>query len=129
MVNLGAPGQGAYGFVSDLADYRYLDYDVVILFAGDSHRGKPMTFDLTPGVVNHYLWRRQSPIYRMTGYLPVLPMVFREKAMALLAGGAARHRLPRPTMTFTPGLGTRATASALNAAAAIADALDQCWAS
>jgi lysophospholipase L1-like esterase len=122
VVNLGAPGQGAYGLAFDLADYRYLDYDVAILYAGYNDLGNPMTFDPTPGVVNHYLWRRQSVVYRLTGYLPVLPMVFREKAMSLLAGGDLDAAY-RGHVVFRPDLGTRATAAALNGAAAIADAL------
>ena len=34
VVNLGAPGQGAFGFVTDLADFEYLDYDIVCLYEG-----------------------------------------------------------------------------------------------
>ena len=31
--------------------------------------------------------REQSPIFRATGYFPILPLAFREKAMALRSGG------------------------------------------
>jgi len=122
VVNLGAPGQGAYGFSFDLADYRYLDYDVAIFYEGYNDLGRPMAFDPTPHVVNHYLWRRQSPVFRLTGYFPVLPLVFREKAMALRAGGDLNAAY-RGEIAFKPGLAAEATASALAGAATVADAL------
>ena len=122
VVNLGAPGQGAYGFAFDLADYRYLEYDVAILYGGYNDLGRPMTHDSTPGIVNQYLFRRQSAVFRATGYFPVLPVVFREKAMSLLAGGELDAAY-RGQVAFKPGLATRATAAALKSAAAIADAV------
>jgi len=122
VVNLGAPGQGAYGFAFDLADYAYLAYDVVILYEGYNDLGNPMAFDPTPAVVNHYLWRRQSPVFRLTGYFPILPLVFREKAMAIRSGGQldAAHR---GEVHFSPGLAARMTASALTSAASVAETL------
>jgi hypothetical protein len=83
-----------------------------------------MAFDPTPGVVNHYLWRRQSPVFRLTGYFPVLPLVFREKAMALRAGGDLNAAY-RGEVGFKPGLATQATAAALASAANVADALEK----
>jgi lysophospholipase L1-like esterase len=123
VVNLGAPGQGAYGFTADLADYAYLDYDMVILYEGYNDLGRPMDFDRAAGVVNHYQWRRQSPVFRLTGYFPILPLVFREKAMQLRAGGDLDAAY-RGEVHFTPGLATRAGASALSNAAAVADSLE-----
>lgn len=122
VVNLGAPGQGAYGFAFDLADYAYLAYDVVILYEGYNDLGRPMAFDPTPAVVNHYLWRRQSPVFRLTGYFPVLPLVFREKAMALRSGGQLDAAY-RGEVHFSPGLAARMTASALTSAATVAESL------
>lgn len=124
VINLGAPGQGAYGFSFDLADYAYLRYDVAILYEGYNDLGRPMAFDPTPGVVNHYLWRRQSPVYRMTGYFPVLPLVFREKAMALRAGGDLDAAY-RGEVHFKPGLAAATTASVLASTARITDALGE----
>src|SRR5262249_60952161 len=69
---------------------------------------------------NYLLWRRQSPVFRWTGYMPVLPLVFREKAMALRAGGDLDAAY-RGRAVFKPGLGRRAGAAALESAAAIAD--------
>lgn len=122
VVNLGAPAQGAYGFRFDLEDYSYLQYDAAILYEGYNDLGTGMTFDATKGVVNRYLWRRQSPVFRLTGYFPILPLIFREKALMLQAGGDLNAAYGG-TITFKPGLATRATATALTDAAAIADSL------
>lgn len=135
VVNLGAPGQGAYGMRFDLQDYAYLRYDLAILYEGYNDLGPhdlpdavPHPFDpntpaRTPREgLNELLWRRQSPVFRATGYMPILPLVFREKAMSMLAGGnldAAYHG----KTVFKPGLATRATATALLSAAAIADSV------
>lgn len=122
VVNLGAPGQGAYGFRFDLTDYSYLQYDAAILYEGYNDLGYGMTFDPTPGVENHYLWRRQSPVFRLTGYFPVLPLVLREKAMVMGAGGNLDAAY-RGRVTFKPGLATRTTAAALTDAAEMAESL------
>lgn len=114
VVNLGAPAQGAFGFVFDLADYAYLDYDLVILYEGVNDLGPYVA----RGINNDYLWRRSSPVFLMTGYFPILPVVLRDKATALGAGGSPG--MPGQ-VNFQPGLATRATASALRAAADIGD--------
>jgi hypothetical protein len=112
VINLGAPGQGAYGFVFDLADYEHLDYDIAILYEGYNDLPfQPL------GLNNFLLWRRQSPVFRWTGYYPILPLVLREKAAAMLQGGDINS----PDVRFEPGLATRATAGAMRAAARIAD--------
>lgn len=113
VVNLGAPGQGAFGFVADLEDFAGLDYDIVCLYEGYNDLGP-----ITPrGRDNYLLWRRQSPVFRWTGYYPILPIVLREKAAVMLEGGAVTS----PEVRFEPGLATRATARAMQAAAGIAD--------
>ena len=76
VVNLGAPGEGAYGFRFGLEDFEYLDYDVVALYEGYNDLG-PYT---VRGRDNYLIWRHQSPIFRWTGYYPLLPVVLREKA-------------------------------------------------
>ncbi len=112
VINLGAPGQGAYGFVFDLVDFAHLDYDIVILYEGYNDLPfQPL------GLNNFLLWRRQSPVFRWTGYHPILPIVLREKATAMLQGGDINAAQVR----FEPGLATRATASALRAAATLTD--------
>jgi hypothetical protein len=135
VANLGAPGQGAFGFRFDLEDYAYMRYDLVILYEGYNDLGPqdipddvPHPYDPnTPARapragLNELLWRRQSPVFRATGYMPVLPLVLREKAMAMLAGGDLDAAY-RGRTVFRPGLATRATATALMSAAAIADSV------
>jgi hypothetical protein len=51
----------------------------------------------------------------------VLPLVFREKAMAMKSGGQLDAAYRGARTEFKPGLATRATAAALETAAAIAD--------
>lgn len=124
VVNLGAPSQGAYGFRFDLADYAYLEYDIAILYEGYndlSLKERTGGTSLADGP-NRFLWRRQSPVFRLAGYFPVLPLVLREKAMQMKAGGDLNAAY-RGRVVFEPGLATRATASALERAAAVADRL------
>ena len=117
VVNLGAPAQGAHGFVYDLQDYEYLDYDVVVLYA--------CVHDLDAfvarGINNDYLFRRESPVFRFTGYYPVLPVVLRDRARSMLAGGDIGAAYDGRPVEFTPGLATRAGATMLTTAAAVAD--------
>jgi len=124
VINLGAPAQGAYGFLSDLEDYAYLGYDVAIFYEGYNDLGARDLPNAVPprDGPNYLLWRRQSPVFRLTGYFPVLPLVFREKAMALRSGGDLDAAY-RGRVVFKPGLATRATAATLNAAAVVADAV------
>ncbi len=124
VVNLGAPAQGAFGFQFDLVDYAYLQFDVAILYEGYNDLG---AVDLPNAVpprdsVNTLLWRRQSPVFRAAGYLPVLPLVFREKAMQIRSGGHLDAAY-RGQVAFTPGLAAAASADALQTAAAIADSV------
>src|SRR5262249_20477576 len=124
VVNLGAPGQGAFGFRFDLADYAYLRYDVAILYEGYNDLGATDLPNAVPprDAVNTLLWRRQSPVFRATGYMPILPLVFREKAMKLRSGGQLDAAY-RGQVTFKPGLAARASAETLQAASAIAESL------
>jgi hypothetical protein len=124
VVNLGAPAQGAYGFRFDLADYAYLRYQTAIFYEGYNDLGMQGLPESVPErhTQNRLLWRRQSPVFRATGYFPVLPLVFREKAMALRAGGQLDAAY-RGRVIFKPGLATRATAAVLETAAAITDVL------
>jgi hypothetical protein len=127
VVNLGAPGQGAYGFQFDLADYDYLDYDAVLLYEGYNDLGS----DGVPADVpqrkapNYLLWRRESPVFRLTGYYPIFPLVFREKAMAMMHGGDLNAAYGGEQVVFRPTLATRASASALAAAASIGETLER----
>jgi hypothetical protein len=70
VVNLAFNSESAAAFRPTLEDYRFLDYDLAILYEGYNdllERPKSDSF------------RRGSLIFRWTGYLPVLPMVARER--------------------------------------------------
>ena len=117
VVNLGAPGQGAHGFAFDLEDFEYLDYDIVCLYEGYND----LAHTTPRGTSNYLLWRRASPIFRWTGYFPLLPVVMREKAQAMMNGGAMTARPGE--VSFEAGLATRAAAGALTAAADLTSGL------
>jgi lysophospholipase L1-like esterase len=78
-VNAGFNNHGVYSFLDSLQDYAYLDYDAVVLYEGYN--------DLTPGSRNLTSARRQSPVFRWTGYFPILPMILSEKMMVLMNPG------------------------------------------
>jgi len=111
VVNLGYNNDGAFAAAPTLEDYRYLDYDVVVLYEGYNDR----LGDFSP---NTQVYRRQSVIFRLTGYSPILPMAFKEKARQL-RGGDADSGAP----VFRPNLAARTSASAMEAANAVGEML------
>jgi hypothetical protein len=122
VVNLGFNNEGAYAYRFALDDFRFLDYDVACLFDGYND----MFGDDAPNLA---VFRHRSPVFRLTGYYPILPLVFAEKAMAIRSGGnlAAAYAASRGEIAgktaFQPGLADRASATALESAARITDAL------
>jgi hypothetical protein len=116
VVNLAYNNEGAYSLRFTLEDYTYLDYDIAILYEGYN--------DLTDAP-QFQVFRRQSPIFRLTGYFPIFPMIAREKAYALLYGGNISQGYAEGKTVFSPGLTTRATARALELAAATATSLER----
>jgi hypothetical protein len=121
VVNLGFNSQGAYAFRFAEQDYLSLDYDAVILYEGYNDLG------LAP---NEFVGRHDSPVFRLTGYYPIVHIALDEKAMALRSGGdidaAYRGKQPGAVKTvFRPGLATRATATTLEAAARISKTLNE----
>jgi hypothetical protein len=123
VVNLAYNNEGAYSFRYTLEDYLYLDYDAAILYEGYN--------DLMgdPAAPNMSVFRRESPIFRLTGYLPILPIVFREKAAALLHGGDINQLYIESRtgkrVVFDASVADRVKAGALNAAASFGDAIDR----
>ncbi|HMF99396.1 MAG TPA: hypothetical protein VKE96_34085, partial [Vicinamibacterales bacterium] len=83
VINLGYNNEGAYSFKYTLADYRSLRYDLAILYEGYN--------DLMadPTRPNLSVFRHDSPVFRLTGYLPIFPIVFKEKAAAMMTGSTA----------------------------------------
>jgi hypothetical protein len=124
VVNLAYNNEGAYSFTYTLEDYRYLDYDIVCLYEGYND----MMGD--PSKPNTSVFRHESPVFKLTGYLPIFPTVFREKASALRYGGDlnAYYREMRGEQqktVFRAGLANRTAAGALDATAAMGESLDR----
>ena len=124
VANLGYNNEGAYSFTFTLDDYKYLEYDVVCLYEGYND----MSGDWRKP--NTSVFRHESPVFKLTGYLPIFPIAFREKASALRNGGDldAHYREMRgeaPRTVFHAGLANRTAAGALEATAAIGESLER----
>ncbi|MBM3221910.1 MAG: SGNH/GDSL hydrolase family protein [Candidatus Rokubacteria bacterium] len=115
VVNLGYVREGAWAFRPTLTDYAYLRYDVAVLYEGynDLRRSSARAF------------RHDSPVFRATGYLPLLPLVLSEKARAIRYGGDLAARFGREDPVFRPDLADRAAAGALKAMAEVTRSLEQ----
>ena len=113
VINLGFNNEGAFAFLPHLQDFAYLEYDVVILYEGYN--------DLIGDAgVNREVYSRNSAVYRLFGYYPILPLYLDEKAMLLRNGGNldAGYAAARSGQTvFRPTLAQRTGASALDAVA------------
>lgn len=118
VINLGYNNEGAYAFLPNLEDFRYLDYDIVLLYEGYND----LMGDAGP---NTAVFRHESPVFRLTGYFPILPLMLREKALVLRNGGnlEAGYRPENNKTVFQPGLGSRASATAIETANAVGEAL------
>jgi hypothetical protein len=117
VINLGYNNEGAYSFTFTMKDFAYLNYDLVLLYEGyndlSSDSGRP----------NRFMFRHESAIFRRTGYLPIFPLVFKEKAAVMLHAGDG-GRDPSKTV-FRPGLATKTSAQILTAAANIGQSLER----
>jgi hypothetical protein len=112
VVNLGWNGEGAYSFQFTLPAYEYLDYDAAILYSGYN--------DLLDD--NRLAFRNQSAVFRLTGYLPILPIIpIREWAHIDDLSASARDG----RVVFRPGLADRYTAEAAETALRITQALER----
>lgn len=114
VVNLGYNNDGAYAALPTLEDYRYLDYDVVILYEGYNDQFG----DDGP---NTQVYRRQSLVFRWTGYSPILPLVLREKATVLRHGAFASGTTADVRQVFRPNVVARTSATAIETAIALGD--------
>ena len=121
VVNLGYNNEGAYSFRFTLEDFSYLEPDVVVLYEGYND----MIGDDGP---NTALSRHDSPVFLLTGYMPILPLIFNEKALALRHGGnldaAYADAQGHGTVVFRPNLTARATASTLEAAVVLEQSIE-----
>jgi hypothetical protein len=120
VINLGYNNEGAYSFAVTLKDYAYLDYDLVCLYEGYN--------DLIgdPRAPNLSVFRHESPVFRLTGYLPIFPIVFKEKAAAMLSGGdpGALYRSESKTV-FHPGTAATVAAGALRTVGEVGQSLER----
>lgn len=115
VVNLGYNNEGAYAFLPTLRDYAYLDYDVVVLYSGYNDLGGH----------NMQVFRHQSPVFKLTGYLPILPIILQEKAMAIRYGGRLEAAYRSEKTQFSPNFTQRTTAAALEATVRISQSLEK----
>lgn len=120
VVNLAYNSEAAYAFKPTMEDYDFLDFDIAIFYEGYNDLGDAPRIDV---------FRRTSPVFRLTGYLPIFPLIFREKAFALMNGGDVKAGYEgalqsKPTV-FRPGMATQVGAAALEAAARTANSLEQ----
>ena len=125
VINLGFNSEGAYALLPNLEDFDYLDYDLAVLYEGYNDL-------IGDAIVNRAVLRRNSAIYRLTGYFPILPLYLDEKVKMLRHGGdltgaydADRRRETGDTaVVFRPGLAQRTSAGALEAISSMTKALD-----
>jgi formylglycine-generating enzyme required for sulfatase activity len=121
VVNLAYNGEGAHSYRYTLEDYAYLKSDVAVFYTGYPDLPFLRNF-ATP---NQEVYRRKSPMFRLTGYFPMLPLVMREKAMAIRYGGRLEDAyLGRPTV-FRPSVAQRSKASALEAAVKVSETIER----
>lgn len=121
VINLGFNNEGAYSFLPTLQDYDSLDYDLVVLYEGYNDL-------MGDGGPNRSVYRHESVVFRTTGYFPILPLWLSEKAKTLRYGSLeAAYEAARgngsTTTVFRPGLASRTSASALEAAESVSTAL------
>jgi lysophospholipase L1-like esterase len=114
VVNLAYNNEGAHSYRFTLQDYLYLDYDGVIFYSGYNDIG-----------LNLNVFRHGSPIFRLTGYMPILPLVLRDKAMAIRSGGRLEDAYGDGAIVFRPSLMQRTTASVLAGMATAMYAMDR----
>ncbi len=116
VVNLAYNNEAAYAFRFTMEDYEDLDFDIAVLYEGYNDLGdEPRS----------QLFRRESPLFRLSGYMPIVPLIFREKALAMLYDGDINRGYRGEKPVFRPGLAAETTGRALEAAAATAELLER----
>ncbi|HAZ10641.1 MAG TPA: hypothetical protein DCY56_06010 [Candidatus Omnitrophica bacterium] len=92
VINLAYNNEGAYAFYFNLQDFAYLDYDYVIIYDGYN--------DL--GVGNVVVYRHNDPVFRMFNYMPILPLIIKEKILCMRYSGNLEDAYRSKKVTFTP---------------------------
>ena len=103
VANLGWNVQGVFSFPFTIESYKYLQPDLWIFYIGYTDAG-----------INTSDWRKESVCFRFTGYMPIWPLIFREKAMSLMSGGQLDRAYRDPKIIFSPSLTARITGTALH---------------
>jgi hypothetical protein len=118
-------GLVSFNAVATLDSYAYLHADIAMFYEGYNDLGLDVNppKNTTNPAVSHYLaWRYQSPIFRWTGYFPILPLVLNEKAQLMLHG---RTGVDDGRVAFRPDLAARTTAAAMRSAADLGVAIER----
>jgi hypothetical protein len=125
VINLGFNNEGAYAFLPTLQDFAWLDADLVLLYEGYNDV-------MAGGEPNLSVHRHESPVFRLTGYFPILPALLDEKRLSLQFGGdleaayaATRRREGDPPIVFRPSFAARTGAAALNTALKVGESLSR----
>jgi hypothetical protein len=117
VVNLGYNNEGAFSFKATLDDYAWLRYDLALFYEGYN--------DLSYWRPNTQIFRHDSPMFRLSGYMPIFPIIFKEKAAAMVNGGdpGALYRRDQQT-TFHASLAAKTGATLLTTTADVAQSLE-----
>jgi hypothetical protein len=119
VINLAYNAEGAYSFRFTLDDYRWLKYDLAVLYEGyNDLMGDPRRPNLA-------VFRHDSPVFRLTGYMPIFHMVFREKAAVMTGNSIRSVYWPEERTTFRAGFATRTTAEVLRTAADVTQSIER----
>lgn len=114
VVNLAYNNEGAHSYRYTLADYVYLHADAILFYSGYNDLGGR----------NTSIFRHNSAVFRVAGYMPLFPIIFNEKARAIRSGGELELNYLGKQTTFRPNITQRATATALETAVGISRSLD-----
>ena len=106
VINLAYNAEGVYAFYYNLSDFSYLDYDYVVLYSGE--------LDLAAGKITTY--RHSDPVFRAFGYMPILPLIIKEKIMLIRSNGNLDKAYREQKVVFKPGAGDKAANAAFEKA-------------
>jgi hypothetical protein len=111
VVNLGWQSEGAYSFLFTLKDYDYLRPDAAILYSG-----------YNDWLHNTQVFRHQSAVFRVTGYLPIVPIIPLADWLRIRDLSATRDF---NRVVFKPNIADRSSSEAAQTALRITQAVDR----
>ncbi len=112
--NIAFNGTGAAPFLMDLKHYEYLNYDMVLFYEGIDDLASNKSFG-----------KYESPLFKMTGYFTIIPVILKEKAMAIRYGGDLESAYWGKATVFRPNLTQKTTATALQAVAGMQESIEK----